>query len=70
MIVDFGGAGGRRLFETFYSCKKMFCVVSKMMERFEKKQYGLKMFMSMEYLSILHEKNLLRVSRNQPSLPL
>ena len=49
---------------------KKCCVVSKMMERFEKKQYGLKMFMSMEYLSILHEKNLLRVSRNQPSLPL
>ena len=49
--------------------KKMFCGVSKMMERFEKKQYGLKMFMSMGYLSILHEKNTLRVSRNQPSLP-
>ena len=36
------------------------------MERFEKKQYSLKMYILIDYQ---YEKNTVRVSRNQPSVP-
>ena len=47
----------------------MFCGVRKMHGKFEKKKYSLKMYIAMQYLFILQEKNTVRVSRNQPSLP-
>ena len=39
------------------------------MERF-KKRYSLKMYIAMKYQFILHDKNIVRVISNQPSLPM
>lgn len=39
------------------------------MERF-KKRHSLKMYIIMKYQFILHDKNLVRVTKNQPSLPM
>ena len=40
-----------------------------MVERF-KKRYSLKMYIIMKYQFILHDKNLVCVTKNQPSLPM
>ena len=65
-----GWEGGRGLFEIFSSsCKNYFVVLGKCVERFLKKQYSLKMYVSRKYQFILHDKNIVRVTSNQPSIP-
>ena len=64
------GRGGRVLFKIFSSsCKNSFVVLGKCLERCKKKnQYSLKMCITMKYRFILHDKNIVRVTSNQPPM--
>ena len=61
--------GGRGLFKIFSSsCKNSFLVLGKCVERF-KTQYSLKMYITMKHQFILHDKNIVRITSNQPPVP-
>ena len=62
-----GGERGLGIFSS--SCKNSFVAFGKCVERFEKKHYILKMYTVMKYQLILHDKNIVCVSSNQPSIP-
>ena len=65
-----GWEEGRGLFEIFSSsCKNSFAVLGKWVERFLKKQDSLKIYITMKYQFILHDKNIVRITSNQPPIP-
>ena len=59
-----GWEGGRGLFEIFSSSW-----VGKRVERFEKKHYCLKMYIHKKHQFFWYDKNTVRTTRNQPSVP-
>ena len=62
--------GGQGLFEIFFSsCKNSFVVLGKWVERFKKKQESLKMYITMKFQFILPDKNIVRITSNQPPIP-
>ena len=67
--VGGGGGRGRGLFEIFSStCKNSFVVLGKCVKDF-KKVTCLKMYVTMKYQFILRDKDIVRVTSNQPSIP-
>ena len=63
-----GEVGG--LFEIFsISCKNFCCCWENVWKDFKRKQYSLKVYITMKYKFILHGKNIVRVTCNQPPIP-